>query len=1049
MTNESEICPKCGAPRSSWLEGNCPSCLIRLGAPEPPGKTLCDDPEASLRAGIVCSLGNYELLEEIARGGMGVVYRARQVSLNRLVAVKVLIRSQAAGDAQRFRREAKLAASLSHPNIVAIHEVGEQEGQPYFSMELIEGRSLAELSRDKPMGARRAAELTKTVAEAVQYAHERHLLHRDLKPSNVLVDTLGVPHVTDFGLAKRSDGDADLTLAGQVLGTPNYMPPEQAEAKGGQSHGSVASDVYSLGAILYQLLTGRVPFLAETLTQTLRLVIESDPISPRLLNPDAPRDLVTVCLKCMEKEAARRYTSAQELADELGRFLRDEPIRARPIGVVAKSLRWCRRKPALAVSLLAAGTLLLLVVIGSPIVTWRINAARQRAQEAERQTEQQLYTALFEQARATVRSGEMGHRVKALEAIQRASAIKRTADLGREVFAALALPDLRFERELSLGADANFVQLDPSFARLATSRGEGSVEVRAVSDNRLLATLPASTNFPSFYRVWSADGRFLAVKRDYPDGGRHADWEIWEMAKPGCVLLLRNVSFNALSFHPRLPRVIARTRAEGVTLWNLDDGREVVRFPLAGRSVILGFAPDGGQFASISPQDGGTLLSVHDATDPDSPPLASHVFKDGVSIMAWHPDGSALVVPDHGGGVHWVETRTGGAEVLGRHKSQAVRAVFSPDGAYLFTGGWEQDLICWDTRTKRRAFTASLNSHDIQFNADGRRCAVPTQTSVQLYSFERPAAHREFAEDLGVRLRQATISPDGRWLAASGDKRAGVWDLSGRGPGALDTNAYGAHLYITADGRELFGSRNTQGDTECFRWRLTPSTNSAAPPGLTRLPLGRPSGFTSLSLISNSVVLISTKGSQILAPDEFEANSARWAPTISGINGVSPDGRWLGIYRGFSSSLYVYRLPGLEAAAKLSHPASFGDFQFSPAGDEVAITSSRAGAEFWSTKTWERTRALTNAIRLLYAPDARALWLTKDQRTAGLYDARSLEPLLLLPTGMLPLALSPGGRRVAVSVDAQRLQVWDLVDLRNEFRALGLDWVQDSAAAAR
>src|SRR5205814_7287756 len=195
-----------------------------------------------------------------------------------------------------------------------------------------------------------------------------------------------------------------------------------------------------------------------------------------------------------------------------------------------------------------------------------------------------------------------------------------------------------------------------------------------------------------------------------------------------------------------------------------------------------------------------------------------------------------------------------------------------------------------------------------------------------------------------------------------------------------------------------------------------------------------------LGLSSNSVVMTSAKGSRVLAPEEIEADIEHWAPTIPGINGVSPDGQWLGIFRSFSTSLYVYRLPGLERVAKLTHPASFGDFQFSPRGDEVAITSSRAGVEFWSTTTWERTRALTNFRRLLYTPDARGLWLTKDQRTAGLYDARTLEPLLLLPTGMLPLAISPDGRRVAVTVDEQRLQVWDLVEVRRHLREMGLDW---------
>ena len=1073
MVNDPKICPECGAPKSGWLEDNCPSCLIRLGAPALVGNAARDDPAISERAGIIRSLGDYELLEEIARGGMGVVYRARQKSLNRLVAVKVLLAPQFARDTHRFRREAEMAASLSHPNIVSVYEVGEHDGQPYFSMELIEGRSLAELSRDQPLGARRAAELTKTIAEAVHFAHERCLLHRDLKPSNVLVDAFDAPHVMDFGLAKRFDGDADLTLTGQVLGTPSYMPPEQA--RGGQS--SVAGDVYSLGVILYQLLTGRAPFLAETLTQTLHLVIETEPISPRLLNPGVPRDLQTICTKCLEKDPKRRYASAQELADELGRFLRDEPIQARPIAPAGKLARWCRRNPALASAVGVGAALLLVIAIGSPIAIVRINGAREaaegarelaeesrkqearlraRAESAERETEQQLYTALLEQARATVLSREMGQRVRALDAIRQAAAISNSAELRREVFAALALPDLRFERKLNFDSDITHLQLDPSFERLAVGRGRGPVEIRTVPDNRLLASLPASTNLPSFYREWSADGRFLAVKRDYPGGGRRADWEVWEVAAERRVLLVRDAAYTGFAFHPRLPRFIAEQRGGGVAIRNLEDGGELIRFPLVGRASILRFSPDGGRFASVSAQAPGLVVSVYDATNPAAPALAvSRIFTEYINTFAWHPDGRWLAVPDHGNAVHWMDAQTGETGLIGQHKLSAVRAVFSPDGAHLFTGGWERELICWDAQTKRRMFGISLNSDTVQISADGQRCAVLTQTNVLLHAFQRPAVHREFAEDLGGLLRQgqATFSPDGRWLAASGDKHIGLWDLPGGGPGALTEEGSNTILFFTPDVEEMFATRNSQGNAACFRWRITPAPDVTTPPRLTRLPLRKPPGFTSLCLSSNSVVMTGNNGSQILPPEELETGSGRWTPTQSGINGVSRDGRWLGIYRSFDTALYLYRLPGLERVAKLTQPTSFGDFEFSPQGDEVAICSLRNSTrvEFWNTTTWERTRTLTNFGRLLYTPGARALWLTKDQRTAGLYDAHTLEPLLLLPTGMLPLALSPNGRHLAVSVDAQRLQMWDLVEVRSQLRAIGLDWVtgQSNGQTAR
>jgi len=348
-------------------------------------------------------------------------------------------------------------------------------------------------------------------------------------------------------------------------------------------------------------------------------------------------------------------------------------------------------------------------------------------------------------------------------------------------------------------------------------------------------------------------------------------------------------------------------------------------------------------------------------------------------------------------------------------------------------------LICWDAAGMRRAFTIGLDSYVIRIRADGRQCAVMTPSGVQLHAFERPVVHREFAEDLGPRLRHAAFSSDGRWLAASADKRLSVWDLADGGPGALAEEGSDAHCFFTIDGRELFSSSGNNSTKDCFRWRITPAARAGAPPGLERLPFRKPKGFSSLSLRSNSVVVTTTSRSQLLAPESIDVGSNGWVRTAEGINGVSPDGRWLAICRPYSTNLFVYQLPELESVARLPHPASIGDFQFSPLGDEVAVAS-RLGVEFWSTETWERTRVLTNFSRVLYATDAHTVWLTKDLRTAGLYDARTLEPLLMLPTGLLPLALSPDGRQVAVSVDMRRLQVWDLKEFRAELAKLGLDW---------
>jgi tRNA A-37 threonylcarbamoyl transferase component Bud32 len=288
----------------------------------PPGESLA----APASGPTIRYFGDYELVEEIARGGMGVVYKARQMSLNRPVALKMILAGEWATpeSRQRFRAEAEAAANLQHPNIVAIHEVGEHEGQQYFSMDFIAGKNLAELVRGNPLSPQRAASYVKTIAEAIHFAHQRGILHRDLKPQNVLIDADDRPRITDFGLAKRVETDSGLTRTGDVLGSPSYMPPEQASSRADEV--GPQSDVYSLGAILYELLTGRPPFRGATTWETICLVLQTPPVSLRQLNPAVPRDLETICLKCLEKSPPNRFSSAQQLAEELERFLRGERI---------------------------------------------------------------------------------------------------------------------------------------------------------------------------------------------------------------------------------------------------------------------------------------------------------------------------------------------------------------------------------------------------------------------------------------------------------------------------------------------------------------------------------------------------------------------------------------------------------------------------------------------------------------------------------------------------------------------------------------------------
>jgi serine/threonine protein kinase/Tfp pilus assembly protein PilF len=291
------------------------------------------------------AFGDYELLEEIGRGGQGVVYRAHQKSLNRTVALKVIGLGLWATEAhlKRFRREAEAAASLEHSGIVPIYEVGEREGSCYFSMKFVEGGQLDEVVRREPMPIRRAVELMVRLARTVQYAHEHNILHRDIKPGNVLLDAKGEPHLTDFGLARLVETESTVTRTLEVLGTPSYMAPEQAA--GNNSQLTRATDVYGLGAVLYQLLTGHPPFAGGTTYETIKLLLETESRQPRQLNPKIDRDLSTICLKCIEKDPKRRYSSALALTEDLEHWLKHEPIQARHTGIFTRGKKWVRRNP--------------------------------------------------------------------------------------------------------------------------------------------------------------------------------------------------------------------------------------------------------------------------------------------------------------------------------------------------------------------------------------------------------------------------------------------------------------------------------------------------------------------------------------------------------------------------------------------------------------------------------------------------------------------------------------------------------------------------------
>jgi serine/threonine protein kinase/tetratricopeptide (TPR) repeat protein len=384
MTTTSRFCRKCGAtvPPDS-PEESCGACLLEMalgsdeaereegGSASP--KTIHPFGERVPPSALLMDFGDYELLEQIGRGGQGVVFRARQKSLNRTVALKVINLGQWASKAhlKRFRLEAEAAARLEHPGIVPIHDVGERDGSCYFSMKFIEGGQLDEVVKRTPMSIRQAVELIAKVARTVHYAHEHGILHRDIKPGNILLDANGEPHLTDFGLARLVESESSVTQTLDVLGTPSYMAPEQAV--GNNAAVSNATDVYGLGAVLYQLLTGQPPFAGGTTYETIKLLEDTEPRQPRLLNPKIDRDLSTICLKCLEKDPKRRYSSALALAEDLERWLKHEPILARHTGITGRSRKWVRRNPSSA--LLTASLIALAAAAGW--IVWKSELIRQ------------------------------------------------------------------------------------------------------------------------------------------------------------------------------------------------------------------------------------------------------------------------------------------------------------------------------------------------------------------------------------------------------------------------------------------------------------------------------------------------------------------------------------------------------------------------------------------------------------------------------------------------------------------------------------------------
>ena len=704
---------------------------------------------------VIRHFGDYQLQVELGRGGMGVVFRAEQISLHRPVALKMILAGQLASpDAvERFRREAEAAAHLDHPNIVPVYEVGTCDGHHYFSMKLLTGRSLSEakpdwsvLRSDEPSASvshtelrarqRKVARLVETLARAVDHAHQRGVLHRDLKPGNVLIDEAGEPHITDFGLAKRMGHDAELTSSHALVGTPAYMSPEQAI---GAKHLTTASDVYGLGAILYELLTGRRLFQGDSPTQILRMVLETEPTAPRAIERRLSLDLETICLKCLQKEPQQRYVSAAALATDLRHFLKGEPIQARPVGTFGRFGRWCRRNPVIAS--LTAGAFLSLTVGLSVATFFAFKAADQAVSErkqrgiAERRTNEAVTAA-------------------ALEKDARGLAERKE----KEALAAQA--------ELAQKADALQRQIYRNTVSLA-------------------------------YREWQAqNGSQAAILLNSCDPKlRGWEWSYCSRLTRLQQLELRkdpHEAFDGVVFSPDGSRIAGAGELGTVIVWDAVTGQELfsVKYPrlenakFQGRRVdAIKYTPDGTRLVVAGLDYRVRLLDAHDghevATFGD--------FDSGVNSVAISADGRRIAASRGYEGVAtsyeirvWdIATRQQQFNLNG-HTHSVSGIAFSPDGRRLVSGSNDRRVKVWDLESGREVMNFSIDTGEVAgvtYSRDGERIlAAGGDSLVHLWNATTGeplpplSGHRN-----GV--RSIACSPDGqRYASASLDGTAAVWN---------------------------------------------------------------------------------------------------------------------------------------------------------------------------------------------------------------------------------------------------------------------------------